>query len=1086
MSKHRANHHIINSLLVCTITLGISSLAYALPVSLSNSGAATITVNGNQMNISGKGLNNILMWGKFNVGAGEAVNFTDRNNYLNLVQGGDISRIYGTLRGGNIVYLVNPNGILFGEGARIDNMGSFIASTRNISSINKNAFLENPGSVQTVLGIDSEIMDNQRYYSTNSPKNKISIADLQLTNVPSNGSLVLLDGPGGVILKNKEQLNNITQVITRKNGGEVGIGTTNGTVNLSDAEKNKIILVDGNEYSPFNEAIIQPYKIINSLSDLKSINIAHSSGNTGSGTVLNNASYGHYLLGNNIDAAGLSYSPVYAKGDFDGLGYTISNVNIREDHEFYVGLFGHYYGNIRNLNVKDISINGTCSFAAGSVVGNLQTGSLNNVSASGNVKSYFSAGGLVGAVGDDYTPIADGYIEIRNSQNKSFVGKSEGPNETRISPVGFKSNSLGGLIGHTNMSTKEVGVYNSVNLGDVSSTRGGYSKLAGIIADTEAGKIKIVDTYNAGNLSYTRHDGDMMQSIIGGIVGGDSPRGSASYYYSLASYELDNVFNLGTIQMDVGFNSSSYLQVVLTGGIIGLYNENANFKNCNYIKDSIVNKGNIVTNKTRPNEGARLESAYNLPENGIYTSSIGNAYPYNQIKEMINPDLFGINGSFEDVWLGISSGTENNGGSTDDPKPDDPKPDDPKPDDPKHDDPKPDDPKPDDPKPDDPKPDDPRNDKNNNFSPNKDYFDSLPNKDQINNAIDSNMKKLEDFKEQHKNDIIETDREPVNEYHYSSQEINRMHEADMKEINSFIESQLNAINEAHKNDINNTMRDELKKKIVVSDSTVNKNQIPSGLYDAFLEPVIQKLRDSNIEEYDSKLGIGFMLQVMDSVTKGTNKIPSKTVSVNGVEYTINYDMALAQGGITNVVANVTWVKDGEVQHATLTLSNYNSPDAINSYVKALNKLTEDVVENAMLEFATYGLQDVVGKDTIKKSYEFGKKLVLAMTDKDNAEAFLKALGDYGKDYLFEKDGFMGLVPKSAQDKVKTLVEKTFGKAKKFQEFIDTVEKLNEKKEAYVDALKMSHSGDYVDTLKAEYFLYKESVEKMLVELSSSK
>ena len=118
--------------------------AYALPSmgTLDNSHAATVTVDGKQMTIEGKGANNVINWASFGIDKDETVKFNDKNNYLNMVYGVDISRIYGTISGGNIIYLVNPNGILFAEGSRLDNVGSFVASTRNLSSIDKSVFLK--------------------------------------------------------------------------------------------------------------------------------------------------------------------------------------------------------------------------------------------------------------------------------------------------------------------------------------------------------------------------------------------------------------------------------------------------------------------------------------------------------------------------------------------------------------------------------------------------------------------------------------------------------------------------------------------------------------------------------------------------------------------------------------------------------------------------------------------------------------------------------------------------------------------------------------------------------------------------------
>ena len=111
----------------------------ALPVqgNCDNSTSAIInTATSRIMTVTGLDTNNVINWTSFNIGKGETVQFTGDKNYLNLVHGVDMSRISGTISGGNIVYLVNPNGILFSEGAKLDNVGSFVASSRNLSSIN--------------------------------------------------------------------------------------------------------------------------------------------------------------------------------------------------------------------------------------------------------------------------------------------------------------------------------------------------------------------------------------------------------------------------------------------------------------------------------------------------------------------------------------------------------------------------------------------------------------------------------------------------------------------------------------------------------------------------------------------------------------------------------------------------------------------------------------------------------------------------------------------------------------------------------------------------------------------------------------
>lgn len=240
--------------------------AYALPSmgTLDNSRAATVTVDGKQMTIEGKGANNVINWASFGIDKGETVKFNDKNNYLNMVYGVDISRIYGTISGGNIIYLVNPNGILFAEGSRLDNVGSFVASTRNLSSIDKSVFLKDPGNVEGVLGKDDKEnkswkYDNRDYYDTwmhrgGSYSPKLTVADIQLTNVPTSATRIILDGPGGVILKNTDVLDKTLRVITRKKGGEIGIGDINRNVELTNEQKQKILLTSEGKISGYEDS----------------------------------------------------------------------------------------------------------------------------------------------------------------------------------------------------------------------------------------------------------------------------------------------------------------------------------------------------------------------------------------------------------------------------------------------------------------------------------------------------------------------------------------------------------------------------------------------------------------------------------------------------------------------------------------------------------------------------------------------------------------------------------------------------------------------------------------------------------------
>lgn len=120
--------------------------AYALPVeggnAALNAGEATITTEGTVMDIVGKNENNLLYWQDFSIDAGEKVRFdagVPMRNYLNLVTGEGMSRIYGTIEGGKNVYLVNPHGILFAGTAKV-NTGALYLSTAKTEDLNTSVF----------------------------------------------------------------------------------------------------------------------------------------------------------------------------------------------------------------------------------------------------------------------------------------------------------------------------------------------------------------------------------------------------------------------------------------------------------------------------------------------------------------------------------------------------------------------------------------------------------------------------------------------------------------------------------------------------------------------------------------------------------------------------------------------------------------------------------------------------------------------------------------------------------------------------------------------------------------------------------
>ncbi|WP_442916111.1 two-partner secretion domain-containing protein [Limnobacter parvus] len=93
-------------------------------------GQATAQTIGNLMQITNTP-GAILNWQQFNIDVGQTTQFIQQNaasQVFNRVTGGDVSQILGTLKSNGQVFLINPAGVFFGQGAVVDTAG-FLAST---------------------------------------------------------------------------------------------------------------------------------------------------------------------------------------------------------------------------------------------------------------------------------------------------------------------------------------------------------------------------------------------------------------------------------------------------------------------------------------------------------------------------------------------------------------------------------------------------------------------------------------------------------------------------------------------------------------------------------------------------------------------------------------------------------------------------------------------------------------------------------------------------------------------------------------------------------------------------------------------
>jgi len=119
-------------------SLGMTGLAHAANAPTGGqivSGSGQIQQSANTTTIQQTSQSLSLNWQSFDIGANQTVNFVQpgaSSVAVNRVLGNTASEIFGHLNANGQVWLINPNGVLFGQGAQV-NVGGIVASTLDVA-----------------------------------------------------------------------------------------------------------------------------------------------------------------------------------------------------------------------------------------------------------------------------------------------------------------------------------------------------------------------------------------------------------------------------------------------------------------------------------------------------------------------------------------------------------------------------------------------------------------------------------------------------------------------------------------------------------------------------------------------------------------------------------------------------------------------------------------------------------------------------------------------------------------------------------------------------------------------------------------
>ncbi|MCI3881191.1 filamentous hemagglutinin N-terminal domain-containing protein, partial [Acinetobacter higginsii] len=133
-----------------------ASIVFAGPTGgVVSSGTASISTAGTTTTINQSTAKAAIDWSSFSTNSNEIVNFVQPNSSsitLNRVTGTSASNLNGQLNANGQVFIINPNGVLFGSTSQVNTAG-LVASTLNLSNadFNNNLFnFNNPTNNKTV------------------------------------------------------------------------------------------------------------------------------------------------------------------------------------------------------------------------------------------------------------------------------------------------------------------------------------------------------------------------------------------------------------------------------------------------------------------------------------------------------------------------------------------------------------------------------------------------------------------------------------------------------------------------------------------------------------------------------------------------------------------------------------------------------------------------------------------------------------------------------------------------------------------------------------------------------------------------
>lgn len=417
--------------------------------------------------VTGTQQNNIVKWTDFSVNQGETVRFDNgaqEKNYLNLVTGPKTSEIAGAIEGGKDVYLVNPHGVIFHQGAQVD-VGNLYVSTENTDAALA-AFTagKTAGDVLTVGTANADVVNLGGIAASSVIVNGDTIRFLT-DNVQAQD--VTLQAAKSVV---KEQT--ATQSASTGVLRAAALGTKPSYVLRAPSTSEKIAILDAAGLSAMNQNLSGDYSLEADLT----LSSSH--------TPIGGNSYGAFT------------------GKFDGNFHSISGIQVSGGK--YGGLFGLTSGaTIENVGVRNGSVT---AVHAGGIVGKAESNT--------KLTDVYNSGVSVTALDDDS-------LDYNGFSAGGIAGYAENSSIEKAYNTGTVTGDGAGLVGAVknttltnayNTGTATRGIVAYADNGDTSKVSYVYTTQGLINSTYYGGKADdattlFIDSTNASNKSASTYKG---------------------------------------------------------------------------------------------------------------------------------------------------------------------------------------------------------------------------------------------------------------------------------------------------------------------------------------------------------------------------------------------------------------------------------------------------------------------------------------------------------------------------------------------------------------------------------------------------